>query len=105
MTDHKPITTILGPKQGVPTLAAARLQRWSLLLSGYQYDIQYHCSEDHANCDLLSRLPIKSNENNNECKDQDVYYSEVMDEHPISNHDIAMITTPCFGPRMVVIGL
>jgi hypothetical protein len=62
-------------------------------LSGYQYDIQYHCSEDHANCDLLSRLPIKSNENNDECKDQDVYYSEVMDEHPISNHDIAMITS------------
>ena len=27
VTDHKPLTTILGPKKGVPPLAAARLQR------------------------------------------------------------------------------
>ncbi len=33
ITDHKPLLTILGPKTGVPTLAAARLQRWSLILS------------------------------------------------------------------------
>jgi len=34
-TDHKPLTTILGPKKGIPTLAAARLQRWALILSAY----------------------------------------------------------------------
>jgi len=28
-TDHKPLTTILGPKKGIPTLAAARLQHWA----------------------------------------------------------------------------
>ena len=27
ITDHKPLTTILGPKKGIPSLAAARLQR------------------------------------------------------------------------------
>ena len=32
VTDHKPLTTVLGPKSGIPTLAAARLQRWALLL-------------------------------------------------------------------------
>ena len=32
-TDHKPLTAILGPKQGIPPLAAARLQRWAILLS------------------------------------------------------------------------
>ena len=30
-------TTILGPKRGVPSLAAARLQSWALLLSAYEY--------------------------------------------------------------------
>ena len=29
VTDHKPLKTILGPKKGIPTLAAARLQRWA----------------------------------------------------------------------------
>lgn len=27
LTDHRPLCTILGPKKGVPTLAAAYLQR------------------------------------------------------------------------------
>ena len=30
-TDHKPLTTIFGPKKGIPTLAAARLQRWVVI--------------------------------------------------------------------------
>ena len=39
VTDHKPLLTILGPNTGIPSLAAARMQRWSFLLSAYQYDI------------------------------------------------------------------
>ena len=35
LTDHKPLTTILGPTRGVPPIAAARLQRWALFLSAY----------------------------------------------------------------------
>ena len=37
--DHKPLTSIFGPKKGVPTIAAARLQRWALKLSAYSYCI------------------------------------------------------------------
>ena len=58
-TDHKPLTTILGSKAGIPTLAAARLQRWALLLSTYQYTIEYHSTACHANADGLSRLPLQ----------------------------------------------
>ena len=38
-TDHKPLMMILGPKTAIPTLAAARMQRWALTLSAYQYKI------------------------------------------------------------------
>ena len=31
VTDHKPLTTILNPKTGLPTLAAARLQRYTII--------------------------------------------------------------------------
>ena len=31
VTDHKPLTTILGPKKGIPVVAASRLQRWAML--------------------------------------------------------------------------
>lgn len=57
MTDHQAHTTIFGPNKGVPTLAAARMQRWALILSAYSYHIEYRRSNLHANCDALSRLP------------------------------------------------
>ena len=62
VTDHKPLLTILGPKKGLPTLAAARLQRWAILLSAYQYDIEYRSTTAHSNADGFSRLPLQGQE-------------------------------------------
>ena len=67
LTDHKPLVTLLGPKTGIPPLAAARLQRWALFLSSHTYDIQYKRTHDHANADGLSRLPLKSQIATAEC--------------------------------------
>ena len=58
LTDHKPLTAIFGSKKGVPSLAAARLQRWAIILSAYQYDIRFKPTDAHANADGLSRLPL-----------------------------------------------
>lgn len=58
VTDHRPLTTILGPKNRVPSLAAARMQHWSLLLSAYSYSIEFCPTAAHANVDGLSRLPL-----------------------------------------------
>ena len=41
ITDHKPLTAILDADKAIPSLAAACLQRWAILLSAYQYDIQF----------------------------------------------------------------
>ena len=48
LADHQPLVTILGPKTGVLSLAAARMQRWSLILAAYQYEIEYRKSAEHA---------------------------------------------------------
>ena len=61
LTDHKPLLAILGPKKSLPTLAAARMQRWALLLSAYQYDIEYCTTLEHVNADGFFRLPVKRN--------------------------------------------
>ena len=66
LTDHKPLTYLLGPKRGIPVLAASRLQRWAILLSGYVYDIQYRTSKQNANADFLSRLPGSDTVDNNQ---------------------------------------
>ena len=58
LTDHKPLLTIFGPKKGIPTMAANRLQRWAIILTTYTYDIQYKPTKKHGNADTLSCLPI-----------------------------------------------
>ena len=62
MTDHKPLAYTLGPKRGIPALAASRLQRWFIQLAAYTYDIEYRASKYHGNADALSRLPRKTSE-------------------------------------------
>ena len=52
------LTTILRSKKGAPTLAAARLQCWALLLSAYDYKMQFKATQSHSNADGLSRLPL-----------------------------------------------
>ena len=49
LMDHKPVTTIFGPKTGLPVVAAARLQRWALVLSAFQYDVKFRETEEHRN--------------------------------------------------------
>ena len=86
ITDHKPLVTILGPKTGVPTLAAARMQRWSLILAAYQYDIEYRKSGEHANADAMSRLVPLTKEDESETEQFMISY---VDELPITAGDLA----------------
>ena len=56
-TDHKPLLTILDPKTAVPTLAAARMQCWTVILQAYSYQVAYkELSKEHGNADALSML-------------------------------------------------
>ena len=57
VTDHQPLTRIVGPKSSIPPLAAARLQRWPVLLSGYDFDIVLRDSAGNANVDFFGRFP------------------------------------------------
>jgi len=58
VTDHKLLTIILSPCKGMPLFVEARLQRWAIILSAYQYQIKDKCTNDHGNADGLSRLPF-----------------------------------------------
>ena len=90
VTNHKPLQAILGLKSAVPTLAAARMQRWAPVLSTYDYDLVYHRSEEHSNADPLSRLPYQDSSIAMEGK---VYtLGAVREDFPIMAMDIAQAT-------------
>lgn len=54
-TDHKPLLTIFGENKGIPVMAAARIQRWALILSGFNYTIEYVKGSMNS-ADNLSRI-------------------------------------------------
>ena len=56
LTDHQPLTLLFGPKKGILSIAASRLQRWAIQLSAYQYDIKCRSSKQNANADAFSML-------------------------------------------------
>ena len=51
VADHKALVTLLGPKNAIPPLAAARLKRWAIILATYSYEIEYKSTKNHANTD------------------------------------------------------
>ena len=58
ITDHKSLLEIFSPSRQVPIQAAARLQRWSLILASYNYKLEFRSTTAHANADGVSRLPL-----------------------------------------------
>ena len=91
-TDHKPLLKIFSPDSATPVLAAANLQRWSLFLASYQYDIRYKSSTHIANADASSRLPLEDK------KDASVEESifnvadHQLNRHPVSAKKMARET-------------
>jgi transposase InsO family protein len=62
-TDNQPITSLFSPDKQLPSVAAARVLRWSITLSSYDYVIKHRKATLHANVDTVSRLlPTNSTE-------------------------------------------
>lgn len=61
-TDNEALTKILGPKHGIPKMAARRLQYWSIFLSGFNYEIKHIKSKNNP-ADYLSRVVTGGQEN------------------------------------------
>lgn len=61
-TDHQPLVSLFAETKGVPTMAAARIQRWALTLGAYNYTIKFRKGTLNSNADALSRLPLVKEE-------------------------------------------
>ena len=92
ITDHKPLTAILGPKKGIPSLAAARLQRWALLLTAYDYNICYKPTEWHSNTDGLSRLPLPSQDTSLTTEVASVFHIGLIQTLPVTFQQVQSAT-------------
>ena len=99
ITDHKPLLAILGPKKGIPPLAAARLQCWAILLSAYNYDIQLKSTSAHANADGLSHLPIIDTKTEDQSVEVILFNATQINSLPVTAQQIDRFTKtdPCLS--------
>lgn len=60
--DHKPLFTLFAKDRPVPLSCSARVQRWALKLSQYDYSFVYSRGSNNVQSDFLSRLPLPHTE-------------------------------------------
>ena len=58
VVDNRALSRILSPDRNLPSLAAARLQRYALQLAAYSYSVELRRSEQMHVADTLSRLAV-----------------------------------------------
>ena len=92
ITDHKPLLAILGPKAGIPPLAAARLQRWALTLLAYQYELVFKKTQEHGNADALSRSPLPDGEVEVSAREAEKCYQVSCRKMPLTHTQIRQAT-------------
>lgn len=80
---------IFGEKK-INSVTAARLQRWAIILSQYDYDISYRKAAQMGNADGLSRLPLNepTNVSNNV-----INFFNITGNLPLTARDISLETS------------
>ena len=53
LTDHKPLLGLLKAEKGIPA-TTSKMQRYTLKLAAYQYDLQHQERSKHSKADALS---------------------------------------------------
>ena len=91
-SDHKPLQYLLGENKGIPSMASARVQRWALTLSAYNYKVQYVPGRDHANADVFSRLPLPVQPKEVPLPEELVFLMECLEISPVTVKQIKFWT-------------
>ena len=88
LSDHKPLQHIFKETSAIPPLTSARIQRWALLLGGYDYRISYKPGPQHANADMLSRLPSSPPPTTTPDTPETVFLLDVFDSSPVTSSHV-----------------
>ena len=58
ITDHEPLLGIFSYKKNISEMVSGRIQRWSLILQCYKFNLIHRSGKKLGMADLLSRLPL-----------------------------------------------
>ena len=87
-TDHQPLTHIFSETRATQVLATGRIQRWALILAGYDYTILYKEGKLNTNAYALSRLPLPTTLREVPISAEVVHLMEHLDPSPVTSSQI-----------------
>ena len=93
VTDHKPLLGLLKEDRPVSPQASARIKRWSLFLSSYEYTLSFRRTGAHANADALSCLSLPEEPAKTTLAPELVLLAEHLVDPPITTADIRTWTS------------
>ena len=92
ITDHKPLLGLLSECRSTSPQASARVKRWSLYLSMFEYTLTFRNTSAHANADALSRLPLPKKPEDHLEPAELVLLLSHLESSPVSSTQIAAAT-------------
>ena len=92
VTDHQPLLALLHEHRPTSMQASARIRRWSLLLSAYEYTIRFRNTHAHGNADALSRLPLPDTQKESKNPPELVLLMDHLKDSPVTARHIAVWT-------------
>lgn len=90
ITDNKPIAQIISPKASLPLFSATRMQHYAIFLSSFDYEVRHKKSNENANADAMSRLPIPSATDTIE--ELDVVEINMIETLPVTTNELGEAT-------------
>ena len=91
-TDHLPLIGLLKEDRAISAMASARIQRWALTLSNYQYHLEYRPGTSICHADGLSRLLLPDTPGRVTVPEEVVLALTTMNDTPITAEHIARWT-------------
>lgn len=89
VTDAQSIKEMFAPNKATAPVAAARIQRWSVFLNQFDYQIEHRSSKQMCLPDALSRLPINTADDGTDLEDEDDFeVNKIGEILPIPFQDI-----------------
>lgn len=88
LSDHKPLRHLFSESRPIPPMASARIQRWALTLSAYDYGIEYRPGDKHSNANVLSRLPLPESVRETPQPGETVLLMESLQSSPVNSNQI-----------------
>ena len=78
---------MLSEDKGIPPMTTARIQRWTILLSAYNYSLQYRPGNKNGNADFMSCFP-STDPNNDESRIRNYVYLPELIQSPMTAKEI-----------------